>query len=214
MNAVILHIIRVSVSGHRSFNGRPRNQSRELLRETRERSRNSPEHAAPVGGRIVQCGPADEVWLLETALHAAVPGAGDDGRVGRGGPVCAAVHREGRRPVATARHPRGPEADLVEVRREVVGRHLQASLRCRPLPGQRAPGLRPAAVSIVARAEGPAVAEAPVLPALGGAARQHGVRVGPQADDVVRDSLELKPGVSLVAQRAQTRLLGFKRERK
>ena len=180
----------------------------------RESCRDSPEHAAPVGGRIVQSGPADEVWLLETALHAAVPGAGDDGRVGRGGPVCAAVDREGRRPVAAARHPRGPEADLVEVRREVVGRQLQASLRCRSLPGQRAPGLRPAAVSIVARAEGPAVAEAPVLPALGGAARQHGVRVGPQADDVVRDSLELKPGVSLVAQRAQTRLLGFKRERK
>ena len=75
MNTVILHIIRVSVSGHRSFNGRPRNQS-VVDGDHRKSCRDSPEHAAPVGGRIIQSGPADEVWLLETALHAAVPGAG------------------------------------------------------------------------------------------------------------------------------------------
>ena len=215
VNTVILHIIRVSVSGHRSFNGRPRNPKsvRSCWRETRERWRNSPEHAAPVGGRIVESGPADELWLLQTSLHAALPGAHHDGGVGRRGPVGAAVHREGRRLVAAARHPRGPQADLVEVRGEVVGCDLEVSLRCRSLPGQRTPGLRPAPVSIVARAEGPAVTETSVLATLGGAARQHGVRVGPQSDHVVRSSLQLKPGVSLVAQRAQARLLRFRRDR-
>ena len=75
----------------------------------------SPEHTAPLAAGIVHCSSAHEGWLLQAPLHAAVPGADHNGRVGRGGPVRAPVHREGRRLVATARHPRGPQADLVEV---------------------------------------------------------------------------------------------------
>ena len=96
----------------------------------------------------------------------------------------------------------------------MVGGDLEAALGARPLPGERTPGLRPPAVLVVAGAEGPAVTEPAVLATLGSAARQYGVRVRPQADDVVRDSLQLKPGVSLVAERAQARLLRFKINRK
>ena len=99
----------------------------------------SPEHAAPLGGWIVDRSSAHESRFLQAALHTAEPGAHHDGRVGRGGPVRAAVHREGRRLVATTRHPRGSQADLVEVGGEVVGGDLEASLRCGSLPGQRTP---------------------------------------------------------------------------
>ena len=167
----------------------------------------SPEHAAPVGAGIVDGSPAHEGRLLQAPLHAAVPGAHHDGRVGRGGPVRPPVHREGRRLVAAGRHPRGPQADLVEVGGEVVGGDLERSLGCWSLPGQRTPGLRPPAVSVVAGAEGPAVTETAVLSTLGRTARQHGGRLGAQPDDVVRDSLELKPRGSLVGHRAKARLL-------
>ena len=167
----------------------------------------SPEHAAPLGGWIVHSSSAHEGWFLQAALHAAVPGADHNGRVGRRGPVRAAVHREGRRLVATAGHPRGPQADLVEVGREVVGGDLEASIGRRSLPGQRTPGLRPPAVSVVAWAEGPAATETAVLSTLGSAARQHRGGVGPQSDHVVWDSLQLKPRVSLVGHRAKAGLL-------
>ena len=167
----------------------------------------SPEHAAPLGAGIEHCSSAHEGWLLQAPLHAAVPGAHHDGRVGRGGPVRAPVHREGRRLVATARHPRGPQADLVEVGGEVVGGDLETSLWCGSLPGQRTPRLRPATVSVVAWTEGPAVTETAVLSTLGSAARQYRGGIRTQSDHVVWDSLQLKPGVSLVGHRAKARLL-------
>ena len=105
------------------------------------------------------------------------------------------------------------EADLVEVGGEVVGGDLEAALGARPLPGERTPGLRPPAVLVVAGAEGPAVTETAVLSTLGSAARQHRGGLRPQSDHVVRDSLQLKPGVSLVGHRAQAGLLRLKTER-
>ena len=93
----------------------------------------------------------------------------------------------------------------------MVGGDLESSVRLGSVPGERTPRLCPATVRVVAGSEGPAVTETPVLYTLGGTARHHRVRVGAQPDHVVRDALQLKPGIPLVRHRANTGLLRWKR---
>ena len=89
----------------------------------------------------------------------------------------------------------------------MVGSGLEGALWLRPVPGQGAQGLRPPPVRVVAGPEGPAVTQTPVLATLGTAAPHHGVRVGAQPDDVVRDARQLIAGVSFVGDGAKTRIL-------
>ena len=93
----------------------------------------------------------------------------------------------------------------------MVGGDLESSVRLWSVPGEGTPRLCPPAVRVVPGSEGPAVTETPVLQTLGGTAGHHRVRVGAEPDHVVRDALQLEPGVPLVRHRAHTGLLRWNR---